>query len=49
MGYLYLMKYDVIIVGAGPCGYMCAYRLIEENKDLKILMVDRGREISKRN
>ncbi len=43
------MKYDVIIVGAGPCGYMCAYRLIEENKNLKILIVDRGREISKRN
>ncbi len=42
------MKYDVIIVGAGPCGYMCAYRLVEERPELKILVVDRGREINRR-
>lgn len=40
--------YDVIIVGAGPSGYMCAYELINLNKDLSILLVDKGKEVRKR-
>lgn len=39
------MKYDVVIVGAGPSGYFCAYELIEKKPDLKILLVDKGRDI----
>ena len=42
------MKYDVIIVGAGPSGYMCAYELINKRSDLKALLVDRGRNIYER-
>ena len=41
-------KYDIIIMGAGPSGIFCAYELIKENKDLKILMIEKGRPIEKR-
>lgn len=40
--------YDVIIIGAGPGGIFCAYELMEQNKDLKVLMVEKGRSIEKR-
>ena len=43
------MDYDVIVVGAGPAGYMCAYGLAKEDPSKKILVIDRGHEISKRN
>ncbi|MGL6200603.1 MAG: NAD(P)/FAD-dependent oxidoreductase [Lachnospiraceae bacterium] len=42
-------KYDVIIIGAGPSGIFCAYELIENNPDMKILIVEKGRSIEKRN
>lgn len=37
------MKYDVIIVGAGPAGLFSAYELITKNNKLNILLVDQGR------
>ncbi len=40
-----MSKYDVIIVGAGPCGIYGAYELISKNKNLKILLVDKGKDI----
>ncbi|MCK5731725.1 MAG: NAD(P)/FAD-dependent oxidoreductase [Tenericutes bacterium] len=42
-------NYDVIIVGAGPAGLMCAYELTEKNQKLNILLVDKGKDIYKRN
>ena len=34
------MKYDVIIVGAGPGGIFSAYELIHRNPDLKIAVFE---------
>ncbi|MTI95480.1 MAG: FAD-dependent oxidoreductase [Firmicutes bacterium] len=42
------MLYDVIIVGAGPSGIFTAYELTKNNKDLKVLMIEKGRSIEKR-
>ncbi|SCI55251.1 ribulose-1%2C5-biphosphate synthetase [uncultured Clostridium sp.] len=41
-------EYDVIIVGAGPSGIFCAYELIRQKKDMKVLMIEKGRPIEKR-
>ena len=30
------MKYDVVIIGAGPGGIFSAYELMKQNNDLKI-------------
>ena len=37
-----IMKYDVVIVGAGPAGLFSAYELITKNKKLKIALLDKG-------
>lgn len=41
-------QFDVIIIGAGPGGIFCAYELMDKKKDLRILMVEKGRSIEKR-
>ena len=42
------MNYDVIIIGAGPSGIFCAYELKKHNKDMKVLIIEKGRSIEKR-
>ncbi len=42
------MKYDVVIVGAGPSGYFCAYELVKKNPELKVMLIDKGLSIEKR-
>lgn len=41
-------KYDVVIVGAGPGGLFCCYKLLLLNPNLKIALVDKGENIIKR-
>lgn len=41
-------RYDVVIVGAGPAGIFAAIELIRARKDLRILLAERGKPISKR-
>ncbi len=42
------MKYDVIIIGAGPAGLFSAYELISKNKNLKIAILDKGFRVKNR-
>lgn len=42
------MKYDVIIIGAGPGGIYSTYELIRLKPHLKILVVESGYELKKR-
>ena len=41
-------KYEVIIVGAGPAGIFSALELLKINPDIKILLVEKGRNINAR-
>ena len=42
------MKYDVIIIGAGPGGIFSAYELTRQNKDLKVAVFESGHALHKR-
>lgn len=42
------MKYDVLIVGAGPGGIFSAYELTKLNSDLKIGVIEAGHPLDKR-
>jgi len=43
------MKYDVIIIGAGPGGIFTAYELMQKNSNLKVAVFESGYELAKRN
>jgi len=42
------MIYDLIIVGAGPCGIYAAWEAAKRSPQAKILMIDRGYDIYRR-
>lgn len=42
------MKYDVIIIGAGPGGIFSAYELTKKNPGLKIAVFESGHELDRR-
>lgn len=42
------MKYDVILVGAGPMGIYAAYELMLKKPTLKVMLIDKGRNIYNR-
>ena len=44
----YRMKYDVIIVGAGPAGIFTALELIKNKPDSKIVIIEKGQSIENR-
>lgn len=43
-----MKSYDVIIVGAGRQGFSAPTELIRKQPDLKVLMIEKGRSIEKR-
>ena len=42
------MKYDLIIIGAGPAGIFTALELVRNNAGKKILMVEKGKPVDRR-
>ena len=42
------MKYDVIIIGAGPCGIFTALEVKKNNPETSILILEKGNSIKKR-
>ena len=40
-----VMKYDVVIVGAGPAGLATAIKLKQLNKDFSVCVLEKGAEI----
>ena len=43
-----MKRYDVIITGAGPAGIFAALELLKAEKRLKILILEKGRDIDQR-
>ncbi|MCX7913078.1 MAG: NAD(P)/FAD-dependent oxidoreductase [Thermodesulfovibrionales bacterium] len=48
MGRIGSNKYDVIIVGAGPAGIFSSIELVRNAPNLKILIIERGKDINSR-
>ena len=43
------MEFDVIIIGAGPGGIFSAYELTKLAPQLKVAVIEAGKELKKRN
>jgi uncharacterized FAD-dependent dehydrogenase len=43
-----IKKYDVLIIGAGPSGIFAALELLKATKKLKILIIEKGKDIDQR-
>ena len=41
------MNYDVIIIGAGPCGIFASMEMKNLNPDLSILILEKGNSMKK--
>ncbi len=41
-------KYDVVIVGGGIGGLMCAYRLVQNDPKISVLLLERGKDLENR-
>lgn len=48
LGEMIFLKYDVIIVGAGPSGIFTALELVRQGANKKIVIIEKGRRIDKR-
>ena len=42
------MKYDVIIIGAGPGGIFAAYELVQRSPELSVAVFESGHSLEKR-
>ena len=42
------MKYDIIIIGAGPGGIFAAYELMQKNENLRVAVFESGHALNKR-
>ena len=42
------MKYDLIIIGAGPGGIFSAYELVKQDESLKVAVFEAGNPLDKR-